>query len=255
MPSVLVGKHTPQARRRYGGGVFDPFSLSPLIAARPESRALNDGDAISAWTNEGSVGSSLSQGTSGRRPLHKTNIQNGLAGVLMDGTDDYLALLAGSDWLTTTTLTAYLVTKKVANKADCGLMSLYANGAPHDYSAVDGALIGYEGSAGNSALVDYRNGSTQSLNSTEIGTSAHQTTHVFDGAGETMYFDGVAQTTTTTTGSFAIRNLSIGARWASSAFGNYSNRYYFELWIFAAAHDATNRGLMQSYLKAKWATP
>lgn len=51
-----------------------------------------DGDAVSSWSPH-STGGALQQGTGGRQPLYKTNINNGLAAVRFDGVDDFLLTL------------------------------------------------------------------------------------------------------------------------------------------------------------------
>lgn len=51
---------------------------------------LNDGDAVSTWTDSAGVGNAT--GTTTTRPLYKTNILNGLPAVRFDGTDDILKI-------------------------------------------------------------------------------------------------------------------------------------------------------------------
>ena len=51
---------------------------------------LNDGDAVSTWTDSAGLGNAT--GTTTTRPLYKTNILNGLPAVRFDGTDDILKI-------------------------------------------------------------------------------------------------------------------------------------------------------------------
>jgi hypothetical protein len=70
---------------------FTPSSLSGLVAwFRANSLSLSDGNAVSSWNDSSSGGHNLSQVTPSKRPIFKTNIQNGLPAVRFDGVDDLL---------------------------------------------------------------------------------------------------------------------------------------------------------------------
>lgn len=53
---------------------------------------LADGASIQTWNDGSGQGNDLTQATSGKRPLYKTNIVNGLPVVRFDGIDDFLAI-------------------------------------------------------------------------------------------------------------------------------------------------------------------
>jgi len=53
---------------------------------------LEDGDPVGTWPDQSGNGYDLTQATAANKPLYKVNIQNGLAGILFDRSDDKLAL-------------------------------------------------------------------------------------------------------------------------------------------------------------------
>lgn len=56
---------------------------------------LNDGDAISTWADSSGNGYDFTQ-MGDSRPLYKTGIQNGKAGVLFDGTNDLMTMVSAA---------------------------------------------------------------------------------------------------------------------------------------------------------------
>jgi hypothetical protein len=53
---------------------------------------LNDGDAVTSWSDSSGNSVNASQATAARKPLYKTNIINSLPVVRFDGTDDTLSI-------------------------------------------------------------------------------------------------------------------------------------------------------------------
>lgn len=64
---------------------------------KADSLSLNDSDPVASWSDSSGAGQTMSQGTSGNRPLYKTGIINGLPAVRFDGTDDFLSGTITSD--------------------------------------------------------------------------------------------------------------------------------------------------------------
>jgi hypothetical protein len=74
-PSQLVGPPN----------LFTPADLSSLYAWYDASDlGLANNDPVTSWTDKSGGGRHLT----GTAPTFKTNVQNGLSGVLFDGTDD-----------------------------------------------------------------------------------------------------------------------------------------------------------------------
>lgn len=102
---------TPQGKAILGGSRFTPASISGLTIwlNGPSITGLNDGDALSAWTNLAG-GSDFSQATAAKKPIYKTTIRNGNAIVRFDGAavnGDELAASAISTYITASAYTLF----------------------------------------------------------------------------------------------------------------------------------------------------
>jgi hypothetical protein len=113
---------------------------------------LNDGDAITTWSDSSGNGYDLTQSTAGYKPLYKTDIQNSLPAVRFDGSDDSLksTTIVNSAALTgDPPLSIYLVYKRNNSK---GSLSFTGNagglwGDSFDYNSgvvSSGSLAGYK---------------------------------------------------------------------------------------------------------------
>jgi hypothetical protein len=85
------GELTPYRTTREAGLGYPPKTDLLQLWLRADSLALNDGDAVSTWTDESGNGNNAT-GSGSTRPLYKTNIVNGRPVVRGDGVDDYLTL-------------------------------------------------------------------------------------------------------------------------------------------------------------------
>lgn len=85
------GELTPYRTTREAGLGYPPKADLLQLWLRADSLALNDGDAVSTWTDESGNGNNAT-GSGSTRPLYKTNIVNGRPVVRGDGVDDYLTL-------------------------------------------------------------------------------------------------------------------------------------------------------------------
>lgn len=238
-----------------GGAAFTPASVSGLVAWYDAAAltGLNDGDAMATWADASGNGRDLAQGSATLKPLYKTAIQNGKPVVRFDGSNDHMLFTAGADWVTGTGLTVYVVSLRRATRVNSGQVSVYANGAGNDYGALTGACLGDTEGSGT-ALRAYRASQLSRRASGEGDTAAHVCTYLFDGANNTLYFDGVAEAAVASTASWAIRSLLIGARWTGS-FSDQAFRDYCEILVYSAGNGSTDRQAIEAYLKAKWGTP
>ena len=71
---------------------FSPLSISGLKLWLDASQisGLNDGDALTTWSDSSGLGNDATQAAGTKKPLYKTAIQNGLPVVRFDGVDDVL---------------------------------------------------------------------------------------------------------------------------------------------------------------------
>lgn len=68
---------------------FTPSSIANLqLWLKADSLSLNDGDAVTTWTDSSSAGNNVTQSTTAAKPTFKTSILNGRPVVRFDGGDD-----------------------------------------------------------------------------------------------------------------------------------------------------------------------
>ena len=111
------------------GGILNPELSVQLDSAavwlRPESlSALNDGDKVATWPNEGTLADATQTGDP--RPDYKTAIQNGLAVVRFDGTE-YMTCGDIEVHSNTNGMTAYIARQHTASD-DKYLLSKFSGG-------------------------------------------------------------------------------------------------------------------------------
>jgi hypothetical protein len=98
-----------QTAMQSGGGAaaFSPTDIAGLKLWLDASQitGLNDGDAVSTWSDLSGNGRNFTQATASYRPTYKTNIRGSLPVVRFDGVDDYLA----GSWAGTTVKTVVVV--------------------------------------------------------------------------------------------------------------------------------------------------
>ncbi len=98
----------------FAAAPFDPLSITGCkLWLKADALVLNDGDAVSTWTDS-SGNANHATGITTTRPLYKTGIINGKPAVLFDGTDDFLTMTANP---TIQPLTTFVVTQPTLNTA------------------------------------------------------------------------------------------------------------------------------------------
>lgn len=159
-----------------GGGVafsdfFGAYSFVHEYGAEdPGWTNPGDGNAVSAWDNNGSDGSTASQGTGGKQPIYRaSSATSGKPSIQFDGTDDFLVNTAGTaDAAPYTHFIAFEFTNSGVSDTVLDASS-FVDGTI--YRAVDNTLLAYNGnvatltgtdaSAGNVLFCVYRfDGST-----------------------------------------------------------------------------------------------
>lgn len=217
---------------------FDPSHVSNLsLAWTTPSLSLSNNDPVSAWA--GAYGTSVALAGSGStRPLYKTNIQNSLAAVRFDGTDDTLTFTS------TGALSAF---------------HLFFVGAFTSVATANRAYIGGSASAlvADASTSEYALSSAGVVNlvhgSTAKNTSAHLYEFIYDGAALEFWIDGTLAVSTACTGTFTFSELG-------SAVGGLVNWYgdIFEVLLYntsSGAISTNNRNLLRNYEAVRWQTP
>ena len=73
---------------------WTPLDVSPYLWLKADDGVTLTSSAVSTWADQSGNGRDFTQSTAGYRPTNPSSVQNGLPGVLFDGTDDYLSRAA-----------------------------------------------------------------------------------------------------------------------------------------------------------------
>lgn len=233
------------------GGGFSPASISGLrLWLKADSLALNDGDAVATWADSSGNSNAATQATSSKRPLYKVGIQNSLAAVLFDGTDDVLtanslaATFTGNDKPST----VVMVFRKTSNSGSQAFFSFGNSGlsSNYHYLFITGGAYNEERSSGGVAA---RSGGTPD-------TSAHIISNVFTGTALSVLIDGSAVINNQgfDTASITFDQFALGAL-ARISMSEFLAGYLMEVAVYDSALSTTDRQSVESYLKTKWGTP
>lgn len=196
---AVPSMHVLAAKQPVAGG-YDPLSIawhSAYWAEDPNWTNPGDGNAVTTWDDASGNGRSVTQGTSGKRPLYRASVAalNSQPAVDFDGTDDYLA--SGSAF----TATSGTLTKVVVIQVKTVVV-----GTRHIFSW---------GSTGGRADLYYSNNgsdwglyapSAQVLGGTP-DTSAHILFATFGTSVAALNVDGVDVATGTNSGSLSTHTL------------------------------------------------
>lgn len=221
------------------GAAFTPASLSGLVGwwKADAISALNDNDPVTTWTDSSAAAHDLSTVTASFKPLYKTAILNGLPVVRFDGSNDRLT--TASFTLNQPATYFAVVQYRVAWSANTpiidGLSAQFSQYLFRSSSTVMGLYAG-------------TNGPTV----TTTPQAAHVYSAVFNGASSLLRVDGGTDSTgNPSTGNAG--GLTVGA--TSNGVADFAAIDVGELLAYTGALSSSDRALVETYLKAKWATP
>src|SRR4051812_19518760 len=101
-----------------GSSAFAPTDISGLkLWLKADSLSLNDGDAVTTWTDSSGNSNTASQGTAANKPTYKTAVLNALPVVRFDGSNDYLGVARNSG-LEPAAMTVVALLRAASNPAD-----------------------------------------------------------------------------------------------------------------------------------------
>ena len=104
-----------QAKGRWPGDFPKTLSGLTLWYAAHRITGLNDGDAVTTWSDLSGNGYDVTQGTAANRPLYKTNIFNGLPALLFDGSNDSLENTTVNPFTAGAARTVFVVAKQLSD--------------------------------------------------------------------------------------------------------------------------------------------
>jgi len=238
---------------RFGASqYFNPRHL-PSLACWYDASDVNanssnpsDGTALSSWKDKSRNANNASQGTGASQPLFKTNIANGLPGILFDGSNDFMSgATSGTMGITSSPYEIYVV----ASSSSSAFQFITSCATAGRFEISLNVLVG----------ASFLPNSTSTPITTDIGTASQYTDgvpHIFSGrvesdASNTFYVrvDSTDGGSPVASGlSSTNNNFIMGYR------GNVSfpfSGYIFELVVCATQLRAEQRTALATYFK-RW---
>jgi hypothetical protein len=197
---------------------------------------LSDADPVATWSDLSGNARHATQATSGKRPLYRTNIVNGLPILRFDGTDDNISA-AGFTLNQPCTMVAVFV-QRMDPAGNKGLL----DGTSSDYSR-------YLFVAGSGNTLGLYAGTTLNGPTLTVGTVYH-TTAIFNGGSSSVRING-GSPTSGNAGSAGSGGITIGSA-NNGAGGEYVQFDFGEVFGYNVAVSAGNITDINTYLDAKW---
>jgi hypothetical protein len=231
-----------------GAAAFSPASIPGLKLWLDASQivGLNDGDAVTTWSDLSGNGNDGTQATSSKKPTYQTSEINGRAVVLFDGVDDMMTVPA----LSPANCSAFAVFKKsnaaaiavmLGNNVIYGplVMAYYTDSYFYPVHATSGGSSAYEGFAGQGTAL----------------SSAAQVSMTVSGSTIVGRVNGSSLGSPVASGAiFSSPSFNeLGARTGSIPI--YHDGSIAELLLYDSAISAEQIVQIETYLKNKWGTP
>lgn len=209
----------------------------------------SDADPVGAWDDESGNSFHVIQATAGSRPTYKTNIQNGMAVVRFDGTDDVLRGSHSAVWNTGADHTIFTAIKA----------KVPGGGQIVTDCATDSGLDRRGWQFASSSALIFRDGvGGGNVGNTNITDGVWFVfTGIINGANSRVYVDGanVATGTMSTDTTASSSPIAVGSRYVSPSAGQFLNSDIGEMIIYNGALSDTDRESVESYLRTRWGTP
>lgn len=182
-------------------------------------------------------------------PKYIANCINSLPCVRFDGSNDYL--INNSADISGTELTIFIVAKRIAFSIYTTTLSVSAAAVSNDFTSTSSMIVFNEG--GNGTYIQtYRNGGLSGIMTHPGNGVAYVAETVFNGATNTFYLNGTAQSSVASTASFAASRFLVGSRWEASLYQWPYNGNIAEIIVFSRGLKTEERDAVESYLGKKW---
>ena len=211
----------------------------------------SDGTPITSWFDlnpQSSFKVNSIQSTVDNKPKFRTNIFNGLPGILFDGSNDFL--IASSVGISGKGLSIFIVAKRISFVSFQGLVS----GVTSSQDQEPGAFIGYldfnNGMIYSGALGTYWQSVAQP-NPADGSPFIYST--IFNGTTNISYLNSNVGNAVNVNTVFNVDKISIGSRYFSGTGNQFFNGYVSEVIIFNRGLNTEERLAVNAYLSKKYA--
>jgi hypothetical protein len=197
------------------------------------------------WTNLAYAGDHLTQATGGNRPLFKTSVQNGLPGILFDGSDDVLTMTSSGTHNSGTAMAIFRITQSPASYT-VGLLDS-SGGSQELWMSRDGSgnvvarLTDTDGTTVESS--DFAGDGTVITNAVMIGWA-------WDGSTVEFYRNGTNVGSSASAGGTV--NMSLDRMGNANGLQFIGYMHEFAYWTNNKASDADMTSLWGNYASNKW---
>lgn len=206
--------------------------------------AAANSDPVACWGDQSGNQNHAVQTGSTARPLYKTAVQNSLAGVLFDGSNDGLLIPYAQTLQFSGDATMYFVQKLTAAGAGSHAPAAYGDGSTYSTGFLINInasnLLTYWLSAGNIGTANsiFGNGQKNILRIDRTGSNM------------VAFLNAVQQSTGSSAGAISAQlSMGIGIAGASFPF----NGHLFEILMYKGTLTAAQKTALESYLNTKWA--
>lgn len=230
-----------------------PDQVSGLLGWwKADALALANGNAVTTWAASGGTLGSLAQATGANQPIYNTNQQNSLPAVTFDGTNDFLATASAAS--PTAGATYFAVVNIVDVDAYRTLLNHAA--AATWISPFSRVLLRVSDAAASKKWQFFVQdaGVAQAVSSASATTATWQlVSATYDQAADNIYVTGaLVGTSSAVTGTLtsSTQPLFLGADTGGATTWNGK---VGEVAYYNRGLNSSERGQVESYLRAKWA--
>ena len=242
IPSSLPTGHPGKSLRAFST-VFTPKVLVGLnlwLDAADSSTLTIPSGSVTAWADKSGNGNN---GTAVGAPVVSTQVRNPY--IYFNGSSGF----RGAVSITTTQITSFAVTIFTGNAGGNNRIVSLGVTSANDSSSTLYTIALYQ-QLNTTNLLTFRNGAISSITNTVTGTPI-LTASIYNGTNSTIYLNGVAGASASTSGSFGVTNYGIGLNASTGGPGPFTG-YIGEVLVFNTALTTPNRQIVEGYLAWKW---
>lgn len=183
------------------------------------------------------------------KPSYIANCINSLPCARFNGSSTYF--LNSSADISGTELTIFIVAKRTAFSVYTSAISASPAAATADNNSV-GAVYPFNEGGSGTYIQTYRNASLSGIMSHPGNGIPYVAETIFNGATNVFYYNGAAQSSVASTGTFNSSRFLVGVRWEASTYKWFYNGNIAEIIVFNRALKNEERDAIESYLGKKW---